>query len=120
VRRDDHAYTVDLLRSGGFDPGSTVFLVGADELADLPTWKEPDEVLELVRLGVATRPGYPRERLEPVLAALRRPERVEFFPIRSVWISSSDVRAEVARGKRVDHLVAAAVARLIVERGLYH
>jgi nicotinate-nucleotide adenylyltransferase len=120
VRRDDHAYTVDSLRAARFDPDTTVFLVGADELADLPTWKEPDEVLELVRLGVATRPGYPRERLEPVLAALRRPERVEFFPIRSVWISSSDVRAEVARGKRVDHLVAAAVARLIVERGLYH
>jgi nicotinic acid mononucleotide adenylyltransferase len=55
-----------------------------------------------------------------VLAALRRPERVELFPIRSVWISSSDVRVEVARGVRVDHLVPAAVARLIVERGLYH
>jgi nicotinate-nucleotide adenylyltransferase len=120
VRRDDHAYTVDSLRSAGFDPDTTVFLVGADELADLPAWKDPDEVLELARLGVATRPGYPQERLEPVLAALRRPERVEPFAIPAVDASSTEVRAEVARGERVDHLVPPAVARLIVERGLYH
>jgi nicotinate-nucleotide adenylyltransferase len=69
---------------------------------------------------VATRPGYPQERLEPVLAALRRPERVEPFAIPAVDASSTEVRAEVARGERVDHLVPPAVARLIVERGLYH
>jgi nicotinate-nucleotide adenylyltransferase len=120
VRRDDHAYTVDLLRSGGFDPGSTVFLVGADELADLPTWKEPDEVLELARLGVATRPGYPPERLAPALAALRRPERVEPFEIPPVEASSTEVRARLARGEPIGELVPAAVARVIVERGLYH
>ena len=79
VRREEHAYTIDSLRAGGLDPEKSVFLVGADEFAGFLTWKEPDEILERVRLGVATRPGYPAERLEPVLAALRRPYRVELF-----------------------------------------
>ena len=44
-----------------------------------PTWKEPDAVLDEARLGVATRPGYPRERLDACSARLARPERVELL-----------------------------------------
>ena len=120
IRRDDHAYTVDSLRAGGFDPDATVFLVGADEFAAFPTWKEPDAILELVRLGVATRPGYPGERLRAVLARLRRPERVELFEIPPVNVSSTDVRARLEGGESAAELLPPAVARLVVERRLYH
>jgi nicotinate-nucleotide adenylyltransferase len=119
VRGDQHPYTVDSLRAGNFVPDATVFLVGADEFADFLTWKAPDEILDLVRLGVATRPGYPRERLEPVLAALRRPGRVELFEIPAVDISSTDLRARLARGEPAEELLPPSVARRVVERGLY-
>jgi nicotinate-nucleotide adenylyltransferase len=120
VRRDDHAYTVDSLRAGGFDPDETILLVGADQFAGFRTWKEPDGVLDCARLGVATRPGYPRETLGQVLEWLRRPERVEFFEIPDVDVSSTDLRARLGRGDPVGELVPPAVARLVVERGLYH
>lgn len=120
VRRDDHPFTVDSLRAASFDPDGTIFLVGADEFAGFLAWKEPDAVLELVRLGVATRPGYPRERLDPVLAALQRPDRVVFFEIPAVDVSSTDLRARLGRGEPVGDLVPNEVARLVVERGLYH
>ena len=120
VRREERPYSVDSLRQSGFDPDATVFLVGADEFADLLTWKEPDEILELVRLGVATRPGYPRQRLEPVLTALRRPDRVELFEIPAIDVSSTDLRERLARGEPADELLPPVVARLVVERGLYH
>jgi len=117
VELDPHARTVDLLREGRFhDP---LFLVGADEFAAFLTWKEPDEVLELARLGVATRPGYPRERLQAVLSRLRRPERVLFFEIEPVDVSSSEVRRRVATGEPIEGLVPGAVAREIVRLGLY-
>ena len=119
VRRDDHPYTVDSLRAQALDPAETVFLVGADEFADFLTWKEPDEILELVRLGVATRPGYPEERLRPVLASLRRPERVELFEIAAVPASSTEARSRLERGEPVGDLLPPAVAALAVERGLY-
>jgi nicotinate-nucleotide adenylyltransferase len=117
VLREENAYTVDTVRDGRFGPA--LFLVGADEFAAFSTWKEPDEVLEHVRLAVATRPGYPRERLEEALAGLRHSERVEFFEIPAVPVSSSEVRARLARGEAFDTLVPDAVAREIERAGLY-
>jgi nicotinate-nucleotide adenylyltransferase len=117
VELDGHARTVDLLRERRFD--DPLFLIGADELADFPDWKEPDEVLELARLAVATRPGYPRERLEPVLGRLRRPDRVELFELEPHPIASRDVRARVARGEPIDGLVPPEVAELVRKLGLY-
>jgi nicotinate-nucleotide adenylyltransferase len=119
VVADDHAYTVDFLRQADL-PEDTVFVIGADELADFLTWREPDEILRLVRLGVATRPGYSREQLDDVLARLGRPERVELFEIPAVTASSTGVRTRVAAGRPIDDLVPPEVARLVVAHGLYH
>lgn len=117
VELDPHTRTVDTLRAGHWpDP---VFLIGADEFADFLDWKEPDEVLELARFVVAGRPGFPRESLERVLSRLRRPERVAFFEIEPVPVSSSEIRALVARGEPIDGLVPAAVAAEIERLGLY-
>jgi nicotinate-nucleotide adenylyltransferase len=117
VEVDHHARTVDMLREGRWrDP---IFLVGADEFADFPNWKEPDAVLELARLGVASRPGYPRERLEEVQGGLEHPERVLFFEVEPVPVSSSEIREKVARGESIDGLVPPAVAAEIAGRGLY-
>ena len=117
VELDHHARTVDMLRAGSWD--NPVFLIGADEFAAFPAWKEPDAVLELARLGVASRPGYPRERLEDVLAGLSRPDRVLFFEIDPAPVSSSEIREKVARGEPIDGLVPPAVAAEIAGRGLY-
>ena len=117
VELDPHPRTVDMLRERRF--GDPIFLVGADEFCDFLRWKEPDGVLELARLGVATRPGYPRERLDSVLAELDRPDRVVFFEIEPLDVSSSDIRARVARGEPIDGLVLPAVAAEIARFGLY-
>jgi len=108
---------VDSLRAGAWD--EPLFLIGADQFAEFLSWQEPDVVLDLARLGVATRPGYPQEQLDAVLAQLRCPERVLFFDIEPLPVSSTEVRERVARGETIDGLVPAAVASLIAELGLY-
>ena len=110
VELDRHPRTVDMLRERAWD--DPLFLIGADELADFPEWKEPEAVLELTRLGVATRTGYPHEPHE-------QPDRVLFFDMVPVPVSSTEVRERVARGERIDDLVPAAVAALIDGEGLY-
>lgn len=117
VALDEHPRTVDSLEALGVtDP---VFLIGADEFADFPGWKQPERVLELARLGVATRPGTDRAAIESVLSRLARPERIELFPIVPLDIASSQIRQRVAAGESVDGLVPAAVAAEIERLGLY-
>lgn len=114
---DDHARTVDMLREGTWP--EPLFLIGADEFADFPSWKDPDAVLDLARLGVASRPGYRRERLDRVLEGISRPDRVLFFEIEPLPVSSREIRERVARGEPIDGLVPAAVGAEIEGRGLY-
>jgi len=82
VEPDPYARTVDMLEAGRWR--EPLFLIGADEFCDFLTWKDPEGVIARARLGVATRPGYPRDRLGTVLAKLSRPERVEFFEIEAL------------------------------------
>lgn len=117
VELDGHERTVDLLKAGRWrDP---LFLIGADEFGDFMSWKDPDGVIARARVAVATRPGYPRDRLDSVLVQLSRPERVQFFEIEPLAVSSEDIRERVARGQAIDGLVPPAVAELIEARGLY-
>ena len=119
LERDVPAFTLDTVRYGKERWGEIVFLVGADEFADFPSWHEPDAILAHARLGVATRPGIERDRLERVVRLLARPERVEFFEIPPLPVSSSEVRRRVADGEPIDDLVPAEVARLVSELDLY-
>ena len=111
VEPERYARTVDALERRG--PGDTVFLIGADEWRDFAAWKDPERVLELTTLGVATRPGYEIE------IPKRWAGRVLPFQIDAVPVSSSDVRARVRRGESVRELVPSRVAELIDELRLY-
>lgn len=117
VRLDPYPRTVDLLRAEAFD--DPIFLVGADQFVDFLTWKEPETVLELSRLGVATRPGFDRGLLDTVLRSLGRPERVLFFDVEPNPAASREIRARLAVGEPLVGLVPPAVERLIEERRLY-
>ena len=108
---DDNAFTVDAVRGGRL--GDAVFIVGADEGAAFPTWKEPEEVLRWVKLAVGTRSGYPPPDLE------RYGDRVVSFELDSPDVSADLVRSRVQRGESVDDLVPAPVAEAIRELGLY-
>ncbi len=117
VRLDPHPRTIDLLRAESFD--DPLFIVGADQFCDFPAWKEPEAVLELTRLAVATRPGFPVARFDAVLATLRRPARVLFFDVEPNPAASRDIRSVAAAGGPLDGLVPPAVASLIEVHGLY-
>ncbi len=117
ARLDPYPRTVELLRAEAFhDP---VFVVGADQFCDFLRWAEPEEVLERAQLAVATRPGFPRARLDSVLARLERPERVLLFDIPPNPNASTDVRGRAAAGEPLDRLLPTPVAALIEARGLY-
>jgi nicotinate-nucleotide adenylyltransferase len=117
VELDRHARTVDSLEER--KPGDAIFVVGGDEFADFPTWKDPGRILELARLGVALRPGVPNARVRDALARVPAPDRISFFEMPPVPVSSSDVRERIERQEPIDDLVPPQVAAAIERLRLY-
>lgn len=115
----EESTTDETVREAQLRFGDVIFLIGADQFRDFPTWHDPTAVLEHARLGVATRPGVPRAALEDVLERVSRPDRVLFFELAELPIASRELRTRAARGESVRGLVPDAVAALIEARGLY-
>lgn len=114
--RPGPSYTVDTLEhlARGRRPARLFLLVGADSLADLPTWRDPGRILELAVLAVAARPGVRTLRV-----ARRHARRVVFLGNPEVDIASSDLRARVAAGRSIRFLTPPAVVRHVARLGLY-
>ena len=116
LEREGPSYTLDTVRALRLQHAQAeLFLViGADQYAGLHTWRDWPELLGLVTLAVANRPGP----MPPVDAeVLRTPHRV--VPLPMLDISATDIRARVARGLPIDSLVPPAVARYIEINTLY-
>jgi nicotinate-nucleotide adenylyltransferase len=115
------SYTVDTLRRlhGSRPEDELTFIVGGDMAHALPTWHEPEAVLSLATLGVAEREGVRRADITERLAGLAGADRIRFFDMPRLDISSSMIRRRVALGRPIRYLVPDAVASYIAAEGLY-
>ena len=84
----------------------------------LPTWREPEAILELAELGVAEREGVRRTDIAERLAGLDV-SRVRFFDMPRIDVSSSLIRRLVAAGRPIRYLVPDPVADYVEQAGLY-
>ena len=120
--RPGPCYSVDTVRLLQEQWGAAVrihFLIGADSLADLPTWYQPRRLLELCQVVAVGRPGYGVD-----LAALKRrfpgaPPVVLLDHVPPIDVSSTEIRRRVAEGRSIEGLVPPAVAGYIEAHGLY-
>jgi nicotinate-nucleotide adenylyltransferase len=115
IRREGASYTVDtaeaLLKE---HPGAALTLiVGSDNLALLPQWKDPERLLALCTVAVVGRPG------QDVTATGLDPARFVHVEGSQLPIASSALRERVRSGRSVRYFVPDAVAGYIDKRGLY-
>ena len=121
IERGGASYTVDTLRAlHERDPEHALtFVVGGDMAYSLPSWREPEAVLELARLAVAERDGLRREDIAHRLEPLHSGDRVVFFDMPRIDLSSSTVRERIAAGRPIRYLVPESVIDIIRARSLY-
>jgi nicotinate-nucleotide adenylyltransferase len=114
VRRGGVSYTIDTVRDYARRyPGAALFyLIGADNIAKLPEWREAGELASLAEFVAVPRPG----RTAAPFPAPFRGRTLKGFPFA---ISSSDIRARLKAGLAVNHLVPDAVAEAIRNNRLY-
>lgn len=113
LHRQGPSYAIDTVEAlGARLPAGTrpVFLIGADNVAELSTWHRIAELRERVQFVVFQRrlpaSGAPAECPYPVLD-------------RAIDISATDIRMRVASGRSIRYLVPDAVAEMIEARQLY-
>lgn len=125
LERDGPSYTILSLEELAREvPGRRLyFLIGSDNISDIGRWHRAREVLELCTPVVVARAETPAEFLPEHLPWLDA-ERIRALnalrlPVAPLAISSSDIRARVARGEEIGGLVPPPVAEHIRRAGLY-
>lgn len=122
VDRPGPCYTVDTLRLLRTEWGSAptfFFIEGADSLAEMPAWYQPQRLIELCELAVVQRPGVDLNlpRLESQLPGIT--SIIHWVQMPLLEISSSDLRSRVREGRPIAYLIPAAVEDHIREHHLY-
>jgi nicotinate-nucleotide adenylyltransferase len=119
--RPGRSYTVDTLEGLRRETASElVLIVSADSFLQLMSWRDPRRILEIARMAVAPRDGYPTAG--PGFLAADMPdlaERVTFLDGPHLHLSASELRARSAAGRSLRYLVPDAVAAYIGDHALY-
>ncbi len=112
IKRKGKSYTIDTIREFNriYPHDELYFITGSDLLNYLNEWKDLEEVIKIVKFVVATRPGYPLEKI---------PSYIKTVAIRAVDISGFEVRACVKENKSFRYLVPEAVCSYITKKRLY-
>jgi nicotinate-nucleotide adenylyltransferase len=119
--RAGRSYTVDTLRAlhDQSPQDDIAFIAGGDMARSLPSWREPEAILTLATLAVAERAADRRGEISAAIAPLAGSDRVRFFDMPRIDVSSSLVRERVATGRPIRYLVPDAVADAIAQNGWY-
>ena len=123
IERDGPTYTVDTIAQlqAQLGAGTELFFVlGWDNLNELPQWREPARLVKLCHLVAVPRPGYPLpdlDSLEVAIPGLTSSTIILNTP--EIDISASEIRQMVAQGLSISHLVPEPVDRYIREHRLY-
>ena len=121
IFREGTTYTVDTLRElHRRNPNTQWFyLIGADTLAVLDSWRDFPQVAGLCRFVVAGRAEDEADAVQ--IERLRTAYGAEFtiLPVNGPEISSTEIRSRIARGASVEGMLPEAVEAYIREKGLY-
>ena len=116
LKREGPSYTVDTLQAfAERHPGNELwFIIGADAVAEIEGWRQPDQVLRLARFAIVNRPGSRSFQLSP-----EREARVTRVAVSALDVSASDIRARRVANTSVRYLVPDAVLDYIEKHRLY-
>jgi nicotinate-nucleotide adenylyltransferase len=121
AKRPGPHYSVETIEAVGRErPGDDLFfLIGADSLADLSSWREPERIARLATIVVVNRPGFDQVDLAGLPDFGPGSRRLQAVTIPSIGIASNDLRFRLAGGRSIRYMVPRGVEAYIETQGLY-
>ncbi|QDT63547.1 nicotinate-nucleotide adenylyltransferase [Calycomorphotria hydatis] len=123
LKRNGPSYTVETLREfqTSYPDDDLFFLMGADSLAYLAAWREPQEILKLATVAAVGRPGgipLDRDKVKQVWGD-ELADKIQVIEMPQVDLSATDIRRRVRTGKSIRFMVPASVEAYIADKKLY-
>jgi nicotinate-nucleotide adenylyltransferase len=114
IRRGGTSYTIETVRDYArrFPNVTLHYLIGADNVALLSSWRQAEELASLARFLIIPRPG-----INP--SALPAPFRGQTLAGTPTALSSSQIRQRIKSGKSIRHFVPDAVQEAVANNRLY-
>lgn len=124
IDREGCTYTVNTLlelREMYDSETSFFFIIGADVVPELTTWREFEKVFGLCEFIAVLRPGCSESGFIDGIRQLREKWGAMIHPVQSrlIGVSSTEIRDRVMKGASIKYLVPEAVENYIRENGLY-
>lgn len=122
LNREGTTYTVETLSqlTARHPDYEYYFIMGADSLYHIESWKDPAQILKLATIVVAGRAGT-GSSLSSQIEYIENKYDSEIYRLNSpvLEISSNDIRRRIRDGESIRYLLPAKVADYIYEHGLY-
>ena len=124
IDREGYTYTVYTLNElkERYGEGTTFyFIIGADVVPELKTWREYKKVFQLCEFIAVLRPGHSETDFIGEIQQLEAEYGAKIHPMQSrlIDISSTDIRENCMRRTSIKYLVPEAVEKYILDKGLY-
>ncbi|MBD3234653.1 MAG: nicotinate-nucleotide adenylyltransferase [candidate division Zixibacteria bacterium] len=116
LKRRGKSYTADTLKqlrqeNPDWEP---YFIIGGDNLTEIPTWKTPEKIFMLAKVVVVNRPGY-----DAGTESSQLPGEAINITLPGINLSSTDIRGYIRGGISCRYLLPPGVEDYIIKHKLY-
>jgi len=116
IKRGEVSYTIQTVQCflDRYTSDTLYFIIGADSLAEMKLWREPERLIHMIRFIVVNRPGFDMNEIKPEFH-----ENVLWVNTPLIEISSTQIRQQVRNHQSIRFLVPSTVENYIHKNALY-
>lgn len=123
LKREGYSYTIDTINQlHELFRGKVkfYFIIGADNITDIPNWKNSEELIKKLEFIAVTRPGKWKDEFELGIKMLENKGcKINVISIPLIFISSTEIRERIKANKTIKYMVPEEVEKYIIDNKLY-
>lgn len=118
IHKKEKSYSINMLKHYAAIHKDIFLIMGSDTLSGFPNWKQPEEIIKIATLAVATRQN---ENIKLIIKGFPKHwhNKILTFPFPTLEVSSTMIREKISKNESIDYLTPQSVVGIIKQRSLY-